>query len=634
MRKTKAQAHLITNMGRGQEHYRLGAPPLGRLLIATAGVAAAVGCSFLTGQTFVYYLIGLAVVCTLASLVALTGAEHPIPLVALTLSVLLLVATGLTKASTVDIAGRVTAKWNEDFGWWASLLVHPGFLILLACVVLSLSFGAIIKIVRVVSNLIVMVVGGLPLLLGVGMVLLLLRLGVWAAVGAWALTLITALTAASLRLDGASDQQEVVVEDRSWPCVQLWNKYLAWFDEESGRGGPLGAFRLLEPPTDVMDQRDGVSPVGWEATVVCPPASKGAEVVRAASSQIATTMQVSPADIEVIQTSNHARPLLRVIHRSVLAGGSVPWTSGGVDESVGTIELGTYADGMRSKYQLWEANGQTWHGWFCGGTGSGKSTAMHGLLGRALGTGQVVLDLTAIGGGSMYAWRDRSFRYGDTVADAELALERGVAVMDARSRAAADIEWWDARAEKMRRGRDPLPPGAEWPIYWVVIDEFPRLKQAGRPSTAKGAPPSASANFKRIAAEGRKWRVALLVASQGATLKETWWDDSAIRENVRQGNVAVFRGSRGSASLALDGIEVAAGIGDIPPGVGGTGYIISKASQRSMLSRVDWVADDDDRPKLVPSSFEVADLVESAKPNFVDLRAIGEAERSAAARAA
>lgn len=614
MRKTKAQAHLITNMGRGQRHYRLGAPPLGRLLIATAGVAAAIGCSFLTGPTFGWYLTGLVVTGVLASGAAIVSGSYPIPLITVLLSILAPVASILTRGVTIP-----------------SIAIPSGAVVLLCLILAAL-------IVDHRATVLHVIIGAIPKLiapaLGGAVVLWVLSMGTYGAIGAWVLTLITALTAASLRLDGASDQQEVVVEDQSWPCVQLWNKYLAWFDEESGKGGPLGAFRLLEPPTDVMDQRDGVSPVGWEATVVCPPASKGAEVVRAASSQIATTMQVSPADIEVIQTSNHARPLLRVIHRSVLSGGSVPWTSGGVDLAAGTIELGTYADGMRSKYQLWEANGQTWHGWFCGGTGSGKSTAMHGLLGRALGTGQVVLDLTAIGGGSMYAWRDRSFRYGTTVADAELALERGVAVMDARSRAAADIEWWDARAEKMRRGRDPLPPGAEWPIYWVVIDEFPRLKQAGRPSTAKGAPPTASANFKRIAAEGRKWRVALLVASQGATLKETWWDDSTIRENVRQGNVAVFRGSRGSASLALDGIEVAAGIGDIPPGVGGTGYIISKASQRSMLSRVDWVADDDDRPEFVPSSFEVADLVESAKPNFVDLRAIGEAERSAAARAA
>ena len=438
----------------------------------------------------------------------------------------------------------------------------------------------------------------------------------------WALTALFA--GITLSLSKRTHEDEVVSSDDSLygdrAPVREWNKHLAWYDPETDKGGALADFRLIEPIADVMDQRDGATPVGWEAVVACPPASKGAGDVRQQSERIATTMHVGPSDIEIVPTADHARPLIRVIHRSVLSEGSIPWAPGGVDLERGTIELGTYADGMRSKYQLWESNGQTWHGWFCGGTGGGKSTAMHGLLGRALSTGQVVLDMVPIGGGSMYAWRDKAYRYGTKVEDAELALRRGVAVMDARAEAAADIEWYDLRAKKTRRGRDPLPPGDEWPVYWVVIDEFPRLQGLPKGSTAQ-------ADFKRIAAEGRKWRVALLVASQGATLKETWWNDAAIRENVRQGNVAVFRGSKGSATLALDGVEAAYGVSDIPPGVGGMGYVVSKVSSRAMLSRADWVDDADDRPDGVPSSWEVADFAQVTQPNPIDLIAIKSVER-------
>jgi len=389
-----------------------------------------------------------------------------------------------------------------------------------------------------------------------------------------------------------------------WPCVELWNDYL--------RAELLEGFDLQEPLADVYDLRTKQKIVGWEAVVNCPPGSRGASEIRQNVERIATTMQVSPANIEVVTTENHARPVLRVIHNSVLRAGSAPWENTGVDVKTGTLDVGTYADGGRSQYQLWESNGQTWHGWLCGGTGSGKSSAMHGLLARGLATGQVVLDLVPIGGGSMYAWEDKAFRYGTTVDAATEALERGVAIMDARSDAASRIKWVDSRTGETRVGRDPLPPGREWPVYWIVIDEFPRMAGDKRGAAA----------FKRIAAEGRKWRVALLVASQGATVKDTWWNDSVVRENVRQGNVLVLRGSKGSASLALDGVEAASGITDIPPGTPGMGYLISKASSRAMLSRVDWIDDADDRPDTVPSSWEVASHAQVIQPNQVDLAAI------------
>lgn len=397
--------------------------------------------------------------------------------------------------------------------------------------------------------------------------------------------------------------------------VHRWNTYLG------AEKKALDGFRLVEPLISVEHPgRDEV--IGWQAEVSCPLESEGElEVVRALG-RIATAMQVTPASVEVFPSADNSRPRIQVIHRPVLSEGSAPWSLTGIDVEAGTFEMGTYADGLRSKYQLWTPDGSTWHGWLCGGTGSGKSSAAHALLGRVMSTGLVVLDLAYIGGGTMYAWERTAYRSGTTAEDAHNALRRGVAVMEARAAAAKTLSYVD-RAGVTRIGRDPLPPGTDWPVYWIVIDEFPNLSTEGSREDIADRKKLIS----KIAKEGRKWRVALLVCSQGAHLKQVWFDDSILRQNVRQGNVMCLRSDKTSQAMVFDGFEGMQEIQQIPPGTPGMGYILSKASTRAAMSRTDWVGDTDDRPEGVPSSWEVADLAKPAVLNPVDIEAIEACER-------
>lgn len=397
--------------------------------------------------------------------------------------------------------------------------------------------------------------------------------------------------------------------------VHRWNTYLG------AEKRALAGFQLVEPIVSVEHPgRDEV--IGWKAEVNCPLESEGTlEVVRALG-RIATTMQVTPASVDVFSSADNSRPWIQVIHRPVLSEGSAPWSLTGIDVEAGTFEMGTYADGLRSKYQLWTPDGSTWHGWLCGGTGSGKSSAAHALLGRVMSTGLVTLDLAYIGGGTMYAWERTAYRSGTTAEDAHNALRRGVAVMEARAAAAKTLSYVD-RAGVTRIGRDPLPPGTDWPVYWIVIDEFPNLSTEGSREDIADRKKLIS----KIAKEGRKWRVALLVCSQGAHLRQVWFDDSILRQNVRQGNVMCLRSDKTSQAMVFDGFEGMQEIQQIPPGTPGMGYILSKASTRATMSRADWVGDTDDRPAAVPSSWEVADLAKPAALNPVDIEAIDEIER-------
>ncbi|MGV1010563.1 MAG: hypothetical protein ACOYBY_18510, partial [Dermatophilaceae bacterium] len=132
-----------------------------------------------------------------------------------------------------------------------------------------------------------------------------------------------------------------VAGETSPRCVIEWNRHL-----RDAEHGPLLDFTLVEPIEDVMDP-EGKEHMGWTTRVLCPPASKGAAAVLSAVNEIATTMQVSPANIEVRATGNHAAPQLTVIHRSVTVSGSIPWEPTGVDADRGAFEIGTYADGVR-----------------------------------------------------------------------------------------------------------------------------------------------------------------------------------------------------------------------------------------------------------------------------------------------
>ena len=386
--------------------------------------------------------------------------------------------------------------------------------------------------------------------------------------------------------------------------VELWETYL------SGERQPLAGYEMLRSSLARVLSPSGED-IGFRANIQCPPASEGASALRIARNKIATTYRTTPECIEITLGSDHSFPGIQIIERSVIVDRSAVWTPGGIDLDAGTFELGTYPDGSRSKYQLWTPDGGAWHGWATGGTGSGKSSAVSGLLGRVMSTGHVVLDLVDLGESSLPAWRPVAQWFSTTVDGALAALNRAETVLHARKAAAGRLEWVD-RDGVTRVGRSTLPPGPEWPVYWLVIDEWPQLLDNKK----------AVAIADRIAALGRKYRVAMLVCSQGADIKKAFGGANVLRNNIQQGNIIGLRSDRASGQCAFQGAIEDVQLGSIPPGQPGLGYVLSKASNRSILSRIDWVADDDARPADVPSSFQLAELARPGTLNPVDVAAI------------
>lgn len=421
-------------------------------------------------------------------------------------------------------------------------------------------------------------------------------LAVWTAMAVW------------FRRRRFAPRPEAVTAPRG--PAEVWNDTLAG-PRRACQGNPM------DPATveTVVSPATG-EPIGWRAEVICPPGTTGAPAIAQAVNQIATTFHVDPTQVELL--GSHSRPIVQVIERTPFIDRSQPWTPGGYSPD-GTIVLGTYPDGAPALGQLHKPGEGVLHGWVSGGTGSGKSGVLNGVMGRAMESGLCVLDVADLGENSLPAWRDVAFRHGRSVADASLALCRANALINSRRRLAADLEWTDRDGNK-RVGMSTLPIPGPWPIYLVVIDEWPELLQS--PTAMKAA--------DRVGRLGRKFGVSLLLASQGASLNEVFKGCEVLRQNVQQGNIIGLR-SDGTAGRMVFAGAISADLSRLPKGNPGLGYLSSPAASRSTRFRALWIDEGEGRPEDVPSPWAVAGYAKPAKFGPGDEVAIAKAEADAKA---
>ncbi len=388
-----------------------------------------------------------------------------------------------------------------------------------------------------------------------------------------------------------------------------------WRDVLSVHGGPVAGNPLLPGTLERVTAPTGED-IGWRAGIYCPPGSRGAPAIRDARDRIATTFHVEPESVEV--GGPHAAPWVQIIERGRFTATSQPWQPGGVDDT-GRMALATYGDGERAHGQLYRAGYGVFHTFVTGGTGSGKTGVLNGLIGSAMQTGRVMLDLVDLGENSLPAWVPVAHRAGTTVEAGALALRRANALIDSRRRLAADMRWTDGGVERI--GRSTLPIDGPWPIYLVVIDEWPELLRD----------PAAMKDADRLGRLGRKFLVGIVIATQNVSLQDAFRGADGLRKNIQQGNTIGLRAD-GTAGQMTFGRAMTVNLSQIPIGNPGLGYLCSPATARDTRCRFDWIDEDPGRPAGVPSPWDVADHARPAGYGPGDREAIEQVEADATAR--
>jgi hypothetical protein len=136
--------------------------------------------------------------------------------------------------------------------------------------------------------------------------------------------------------------------------------------------------------------------------------------------------------------------------------------------------------------------------------------------------------------------------------------------------------------------------------------------------------------------------VAVCIVSQPASLQSAFPDCPDLRDQIKNGNVIGLRSGSTQGRMAFGSLDV--DLSSIPKGKPGLGYVSSDATDREVLSRVDWPAspcpgckgvDAQECGKcggtgLVSDPWMVVGHAQRGVPNRVDAQAVAECEGSSA----
>lgn len=383
-----------------------------------------------------------------------------------------------------------------------------------------------------------------------------------------------------------------------------------------------------EPP-----QRPEPQPIGFQLAVQLVPGKQEIANVRGKLGLIAGIYGVDRQGMVIDEVGDETKLKLTITRRKFLDEVKL-YRRPTLDIAFGRFVMQTLGDGSPGYWQLWMPRQGVRHGWIVGATNGGKSGAIDLLLANAMSCGLTVLDFCDLkGGASAPHWMHRAFKYGTTPEDGIAALRRGVMMCDYRNDLMTKMPAVDPDTGEPvmidgepAYGRTWVDPSPEWPIYLVLIEEWPQLvKDPKLGALALGL-------AARIAALGRQAGVMLVVTSQGANLDEAFGGIRVLRTNIQAGNVLVLWTDQGSGNLATATRTV--DLSKIPAGQPGISFLVGPGQLRDLQGRVPHVRRQWDAVQAaVPGELDVAsEVIIDAADAFSSGLSAAEAAKVALAR--
>jgi hypothetical protein len=342
---------------------------------------------------------------------------------------------------------------------------------------------------------------------------------------------------------------------------------------------------IIDESDEIVIEQPAPKPIGFQLAIELVPGVQEVATLRGKLGLIAGIYGADRQSMVVDEVGDETKLKLTITHRKFLNEVKI-YKRPTLDTAFGRFVMQTLGDGSPGYWQLWMPHQGVRHGWIIGATNGGKSGAVDLLLANAMSCGVTVLDLVDLkGGASIPHWEHRAFRYGTTFEAGVAALRRGVMMCDYRNdlmrkMPAVDPDTGEPVMIDGERayGRTWVDPSPEWPIYLVLIEEWPQLVKDPKLG------PLALALAARIASLGRQASVMLVVTSQGANLDEAFGGIRVLRTNIQAGNVLVLWTDQGSGNLATATRTI--DLSKIPAGQPGVSFLVGPGQLRDLQGRV------------------------------------------------
>ncbi len=360
----------------------------------------------------------------------------------------------------------------------------------------------------------------------------------------------------------------------------MWGRRKGAVLEDDAEQVPAPMYRAPLPGSRVLAKRPVVwdgQRVGREMLVQGADATQHAEIIAQARSTIAATWRTAPEAVTFHPLGDNLRVLVRIIDsepwlrsqqqaRARLHGVHL-WRGPSLDPAAGCIDFSVTTTDTIGRLTIWKPEAGGTHTWGLGSTGAGKTESFAAALQSAvLHPSQLVVPIVFDGqfGASLGEWEGKAALYGEDPRDVEKKLLIVEREMDQR-----------VALLKSQRAK-VLDPTPDVPVLLVVVEEAPEY--AGYSGIMRV--------IDRIGRLGRKVLVVVWWLTQMQQASKAFGNaGSALRGQIKAGNVVVFHADSAAAMTGLDGALGQINPALIPKGVGGAHFLFGPMHPSPVLGR-------------------------------------------------
>ena len=309
-------------------------------------------------------------------------------------------------------------------------------------------------------------------------------------------------------------------------------------------GGVLPGCWVDDRVDDVRD--DDGTVIGCRLRVEGRDVRQNAGVIEQVIPAIAAAYETTPDALTVISVGAHRRCIVQVLDSDYLVEVAAEqrerlmtvreMEGPHFDPLTGIVTCGTIASTAGPMmWTLYVPRQGARHGWIIGGTGSGKSETLSGLLASACSQGIVVphvIDLA--GGASIPEWKRLATSFVTDVPAAVALLQKIEKLYEARL------------AYMLANELSCMEPSRQWPVHMVMVEEAPKL----------------AGNFEamRILGEGcrlyRKTLISIIWVSQTGNASEVFGAaGTSMRQQLKTGNILALFLTGEAVGQALSGAQ-------------------------------------------------------------------------------